>query len=114
MKIAIILAGLMLAGCGASNVYDSAIPDRSDASALLNVRDHVKPEDADTWSKIVVRLESPFAPRLNARTVGEAITAFKARDACMAKHDTSKVPSDDIDGYNREVRSYNACADMAV
>lgn len=122
---------VVLSGCGSSDVYGEPIPSPDDHDALIEIRDGVKPEDREAWSKLTMRIVNPMAVKIDAETVGEAITRLKAREACLADSEAEReklgpMPTDImapdydernkayIEGYNATVESNNACLKLPV
>lgn len=125
------LVALLLGACGqgSSNVYEQPLPASGDMDALMDIKEEVKPEDADTWQSLTRLIMSPKAKRPTSKTVGEAITAYRARRACMDANEPSKLPLGPNDTFAKDyearrkahtealknaANAYNACLKMPV
>jgi hypothetical protein len=121
----------LLAGChsNSGSVYGRPIPDRSDTTAQLDIRDGLKPEDQEAWQGFLMRKINPMAEPVTSKTVGEAIRRMKVKLACMKAHDSSKVPENNFAigdarydqaqakwsaENNKEVSAYNDCLKLTV
>jgi hypothetical protein len=114
-KVVLNAAALVtLSACQPENVYSRAMPEGMDANALNNIRDGLKPEDREAWTKIVMRKANPLAGGVASKTVGDAIAKMKAQTACMESHSLNGIDPSDHEDYNAEVRAYNECLKLPV
>ena len=131
VKKSLLLAALLVSACNqaAQSVYDDPLPKSDDTDALTKIKEGIKPDDADAWQNITMMIIMPTAKRPTSKTVGQAISRYKAQESCENKHDFTKVgegPKDFgapdyekrqnalVARYNKEVDEYNACLKMPV
>lgn len=109
---------LLLISCchGATeSVYEQPLPDRYDTRAMSAVASQLKPEDKAAWKAIVALLASRTAAPLRSRTIGEAITRWKAQHTCLEIHARGQeLAGTDNRARNREIDAYNDCLDMEI